>query len=98
VKIEYSSLSQQHITYRLSPNQTQDDLYEQLVQDGWTRDLRDERSLRGHISNALAVFWRQNWFDLVPEVVTIGQEMRDQRGVNIHLSRCVAIQLWMRRL
>ncbi|MFL5803688.1 MAG: hypothetical protein ACJ8CR_18340 [Roseiflexaceae bacterium] len=95
MQIEQSSLSQQHITYGMSLNQTQDDLYRQLVQNSWTRDLRDERSLRRHIGNALAVFWWQNWFGLVPEVATIGQAPRDQRRVDIHLSRCAAIQSWM---
>jgi hypothetical protein len=96
VHIEQSRLAEQHITYRLSPNQTQDDLYRQLVQNGWTRDVHDVRSLRGFIGNgALAVFWRQNWFGLVPEVVTIRCEPRDQRSVDMHLSRCVAIpSLW----
>ncbi len=99
VHIEQSRLSQQHITYRLSPHQTQDDLHRQLVQNGWTRDVRDERSLRSHISDgALAVFWRQNWFGLVPEVVTIRQATRDQRRLDIDLSRCLAIRSWMRCL
>jgi len=97
-QIQYSRLSQQHITYRLSPNQTQDYLHRQLVQNGWTRDVRDERSLRGHIGDRLAVFWRQNWFGLVPEVVVIRQETRDQRRVDIDLSRCLAIRSWMRCL
>jgi len=34
VQIEQSSLSRQDITYRMPLNQTQDDLYRQLVQDG----------------------------------------------------------------
>ena len=99
VQIEQSSLSQQHITYRMSPNQTQDDLYRQLVQKGWTRGLQDERSLRGFIENSvLAVFWRQNWFGLVSEVVVIRRETRDQGRVDIDLSRCFTIHSWMRCL
>lgn len=99
VHIEQSRLSHQHITYRLSPNQTQDDLHRQLVENGWTRDVRDERSLRSHRGDGtLAVFWRQNWFGLVPEVVTIRQAMRDQRRLEIDLSRCFAIRSWMRCL
>jgi hypothetical protein len=59
--IEQSSLSRQHITYRLPLNQTPDDLYEQLIQAGWARDVRGElgrlRDQRG--VDAFVVFWRQ---------------------------------------
>jgi hypothetical protein len=67
VQIEQSSLSRQEITYRLPPNQTPDDLYAHLVQDGWARDMRGElarlRAQRG--TDAFVVFWRQTIGDLL---------------------------------
>jgi hypothetical protein len=97
VHIEQSSLSRQHITYRMPPNQTQDDLYAQLVQDGWARDLRGElgrfRDQRG--VDAFVVFWRQNWLELVPELVTVRRATRDHHMVDIQLSRCFALGSWM---
>jgi len=96
--IEQSSLSRQEITYRLPPNQTPDDLYAHLVQDGWTRDMRGElarlRAQRG--ADAFVVFWRQNWFGLVPEVVTVRRAMPDQHAVVIQLSRCFVLVGWIR--
>jgi hypothetical protein len=97
VHIEQSSLSRQHITYRMPPNQTQDDLYAQLVQDGWARDVRGElgrfRDQRG--VDAFVVFWRQNWLELVPELVTVRRATRDHHMVDIQLSRCFALGSWM---
>ena len=98
VQIEQSSLSRHDITYRLPPNQTPDDLYAHLVQDGWARDMRGElarlRAQRG--TDAFVVFWRQNWFGLVPEVVTVRRATPDQHAVVIQLSRCFALGAWMR--
>lgn len=98
VQIEQSSLSRQEITYRLPPNQTPDDLYAQLVQDGWARDMRGElarlRAQRG--ADAFVVFWRQNWFGLVPEVVTVRRAMPNRHTVVIQLSRCFVLVGWMR--
>ena len=100
VHIEQSSLSHQHITYRLPLNQTPDDLYAQLVQAGWARDVRGElgrlRDQRG--ADAFVVFWRQNWLSMVPELVTVRRATRDQHVVDIHLSRCFALGSWMRCL
>jgi hypothetical protein len=100
VQIEQSSLSRQDITYRLPPNQTPDDLYAHLVQDGWARDMRGElarlRAQRG--TDAFVVFWRQNWFGLVPEVVTVRRATPDQHAVVIQLSRCFMLGSWMRCL
>jgi hypothetical protein len=98
VRIEQSSLSRQQITYRLPPNQTPDDLYAHLVQDGWARNMRGElarlRAQRG--TDAFVVFWRQNWFGLMPEVVTVRRATPDQHAVVIQLSRCFALGSWMR--
>jgi hypothetical protein len=100
VQIEQSSLSRQDITYRLPPNQTPDDLYAHLVQDGWARDMRGElarlRAQRG--TDAFVVFWRQNWFGLVPEVVTVRRATPAQHAVVIQLSRCFALGSGMRCL
>ena len=100
VRIEQSSLSRQDITYRLPPNQTPDDLYAHLVQAGWARNMRGElarlRAQRG--TDAFVVFWRQNWFGLVPEVVTVRRATPDQHAVVIQLSRCFALGSWMRCL
>jgi hypothetical protein len=97
VHIEQSSLSRQHITYRLPLNQTPDDLYEQLVQAGWARDVRGELGRLRDQSGAKAfiVFWRQNWLGLVPELVTVRRATRDQHAVDIQLSRCFALGSWM---
>ena len=100
VHIEQSSLSRQHITYRLPLNQTPDDLYKQLVQDGWARDVRGElarfRDQRG--ADALVVFWRQNWLGLAPELVTVRRATRAQNRLDLQLSRCFALGSWMRCL
>ena len=97
VQIEQSSLSRQDITYRLPPNQTPDDLYAHLVQDGWARDVRDELGqFRDRIgADAFTVFWRQDWLGLVPELVTVGRATPDQHAVDIQLSRCFALGSWM---
>lgn len=100
VQIEQSILSRQEIIYRLPPNQTPDDLYAHLVQDGWARDMRGEfarlRAQRG--TDAFVVFWRQNSFGLVAEVVTVRHATPDQHAVVIQLSRCFALGSWMRCL
>jgi hypothetical protein len=100
VDIEHLSLSRQHITYRLPLNQTPDDLYTQLVQAGWTRDVQGElgrvRDRSG--ADAFVVFWRQGWLDLVSEVVTLRPTTRNQHTVDIQLSRCFELALWIRCL
>jgi hypothetical protein len=100
VHIEQPSLSRQHITYQLPLDQTPDDLYEQLVRTSWTRDARGElgRWRDQSDANAFVVFWRQNWFGLVPELVTVRRATRDQHAVDIQLSRCFALGSWMRCL
>ncbi|HEY3231435.1 MAG TPA: hypothetical protein VGJ87_19560, partial [Roseiflexaceae bacterium] len=88
----------QHITYRLPPNQTPDDLSGQLVQDGWARDIRGQLARFRNQSGAegFMVFTRRNWLGLVPELVTVGLATRDQHMVDIQLSRCFALGSWMR--
>jgi hypothetical protein len=82
---------------RLPLNQTPDDLYKHLVQDGWARDVRGElaRSREQRDADAFVVFWRQNWLGLVPELVTVRRATRDQHAVDIQLSRCFAFGSWM---
>ena len=58
VRIERTSLLRQQITYRLPANLTLADLSAQLVQDGWTHDLRGERALiRDQIDNDTLVLF-----------------------------------------
>jgi hypothetical protein len=100
VQIEQPSLSREHITYRLPPNQTPDDLYAQLVQDGWTRDIRGQlgRFRDPNGAEAFLVFTRQNWLGLMPELVTVRRATPDQQAVDLQLSRCFALGSWMRCL
>ena len=100
VQIEQSSLSRQHITYRLPLSQTPDDLAGYLVQDGWTRDIRGQlggfRDPNG--AEAFMVFRRKNWLGLVPELVTVRRATPNQHAVDIELRRCFALGSWMRCL
>src|SRR5262245_35195862 len=100
VRINRPSLTRQHITYQLPPNLTLADLSAQLVQDGWTHDVRGERALmRDQIHNdTLVLFWRHSWFGLVPEVVTLRPGAQDQRMADIQLTRCFSIRPWTRCL
>ena len=97
VQIEQLSLSRQHITYRLLLTQTPDDLAAQLVQEGWTRDIRGQlgRFRDPNGAEAFMVFRRKNWFGLVPELVTVRRATPDQHAVDLQLSRCFALGSWM---
>jgi hypothetical protein len=44
------------------------------------------------------VFTRQNWFGLMPEVVTVRRATPDQHAVDLQLSCCFALGSWMRCL
>ena len=87
VDIELTGRACQHSTYRLVPNWTQGDLSRHLLQDGWTREMYGE--LAGADTSRL--FWRQSWFGLASEVVTLRRATHGRRVVEIQLSRCFAI-------
>jgi hypothetical protein len=59
-------------------------------------ELARLRAQRG--TDAFVVFWRQNWFGLVPEVVTVRRATPDQHAVIIQLSRCFMLGSRMRCL
>jgi hypothetical protein len=100
IHIEQSSLSHQHITYRLPLTQTEDDLAARLVQDGWARDIRGQlgRFRDPNGAEAFMVFRRKNWLGLMLELVTVGRATPDQHAVDLQLSRCFALGAWMRCL
>jgi hypothetical protein len=100
VHIEQSSLSREHITYRLPPTQTEEELAALLVQDGWARDIRGQlgRFRDPNGAEAFMVFTRKNWLGLVPELVIVGRATPDQPVVDIQLSCCFALGSWMRCL
>lgn len=98
VQIVQASLSHEEITYHLPTNQNANDLYARLVQHGWVRDRREETLLMHDLgsNNGFVIFWRDQWFGLAPEVITVRSATPDQHAVDIELSRCITLGAWTR--
>jgi hypothetical protein len=95
IRVERLSLARQRLTYHLPAGRTQNDLFEQLEQDGWTRDVVAEKALRRDrmedLGGTFAVFRRPGWLGLAPEVATILISSSEAWLTEITLVRCFAV-------
>jgi hypothetical protein len=90
VQFDRRGASRLHITYRLPPEQSLDDLRRFLLQQGWRKPR-----LPNMDRETLMTFVRPVWANQIREILIITIDPRNRRQVDLQFGRCVTINTWV---
>ena len=90
VQLDRRGASRLHITYRLPPEQSLDDLRRFLLQRGWRKPRVPNMD-----RETLMTFVRPVWANQIREILIITIDPHNRRQVDLQFGRCVTINAWV---